>query len=148
MTNLSPLTAIVLAGLVAGTIDIGAAAMINWRDPLFISQIIAGGLLGKASLTGGMQSAALGVALQWAMSMIIAAIFVAASGWMPALRQHWALAGLAYGVPIYFTMEYVVVPLSAWHRWPKFELVPFCENMAAMMLFGLIVAFFASRIRS
>ena len=147
MTNLSLLTAIVLAGLVAGTIDIGAASLINGRDPVFISQIIAGGLLGKAALTGGMQSAALGVALQWAMSMIIAAIFVVASGWIPVLRQHWALAGIAYGVPVYFTMEYVVVPLSAWHRWPKFALVPFCENMAAMMVFGLIVAFFASRIR-
>jgi hypothetical protein len=148
MTNLSPLTAIVLAGLVAGTIDIAAASLINGRDPVFISQIIAGGLLGKAALTGGMQSAALGVALQWAMSIIIAAIFVTASSWIPALRQHWALAGVAFGVPVYFTMEYVVVPLSAWHRWPKFAVVPFCENMAAMMVFGLIVAFFASRIRA
>ena len=93
MTNLSPLTAIILAGLVAGTIDIGAASLINGRDPVFISQIIAGGLLGKAALTGGMQSAVLGVVLQWAMSMIIAAIFVVASGWWPVLRQHWALPG-------------------------------------------------------
>jgi hypothetical protein len=51
-------------------------------------------------------------------------------------------------VPVYFTMEYVVVPLSAWHRWPKFAAVPFAENMAAMMVFGLIIAFFASRVRS
>jgi uncharacterized membrane protein YagU involved in acid resistance len=148
MNNFSPLTAIIVAGLVAGTIDIGAAALINERDPMFISQVIAGGLLGKASFAGGMKTVALGIVLQWAMSMLIAAVFVVASGWWPALRQNWWLAGIAYGVPVYFTMEYVVVPLSAWHRWPKFAAVPFAENMAAMMVFGLIVAFFASRIES
>jgi uncharacterized membrane protein YagU involved in acid resistance len=148
MPSLSPLTAIILAGLVAGTVDIGAAALINGRDPMFISQVIAGGLLGKSAFAGGMKAVALGVVLQWAMSMIIAAIFVAASGWWPVLRQHWLPAGIAYGVPVYFTMEYVVVPLSAWHRWPKFAVVPFAENMAAMMVFGLIIAFFASRIES
>jgi uncharacterized membrane protein YagU involved in acid resistance len=148
MNNFSPLTAIILAGLVAGTIDIGAAALINGRDPMFISQVIAGGLLGKASFAGGMKTVALGVVLQWAMSMLIAAVFVVASGWWPTLRQNWWLAGIAYGVPVYFTMEYVVVPLSAWHRWPKFAALPFAENMAAMMVFGLIIAFFASRIES
>jgi hypothetical protein len=148
MNNLSPLTAIILAGIVAGTIDIGAASLINGKDPIVISRFIAGGLLGKSALSGGLQTAALGVALQWAMSMIIAAIFIMASGWMSALRQHWLLAGIAYGVPVYFTMEYVVLPLSAWHTSPKFAAVPFAENMAAMMAFGLIVAFFASRVRA
>src|ERR1700685_4520259 len=107
MASLSPLAAIILAGIVAGTIDIGAASLISGKDPLVISRFIAGGLLGKSALTGGMQAAALGVALQWAMSMIIAAIFVVASGWMSALRQYWLPAGIAYGVPVYFTMEYV-----------------------------------------
>jgi uncharacterized membrane protein YagU involved in acid resistance len=148
MTNLSVFAAIILAGLIAGTVDIGAASLINGRDPMFISQIIAGGLLGPASLAGGMKTVALGVVLQWAMSIIIAAIFIVASIWIPALRQDWALAGLAYGVPVYFTMEYVVLPLSAWHRSPKSALLPFAENMAAMMVFGLIVAFFASRVKS
>ena len=148
MPSLSPLTAILLAGIVAGTIDIGAASLINGRDPIFISQLIAGGLLGKDALQGGMRIAALGLVLQWAMSALIAAIFVTASAMLPALRQHWLLSGIAYGVPVYFVMEYVVLPLSAWHRAPKFALVPFCENMAAMMVFGLIVAFFASRVKS
>jgi uncharacterized membrane protein YagU involved in acid resistance len=148
MSSLSPLTAILLAGIVAGTLDIGAASLISGRDPIFISQFIAGGLLGKSALQGGMQTAALGLVLQWAMSALIAAIFVTASGVWPVLRQHWLGSGIAYGVPVYFVMEYVVVPLSAWHRAPKFALVPFCENMAAMMVFGVIVAWFASRVRA
>jgi hypothetical protein len=37
------------------------------------------------------------------------------------------------------------VPLSAWTTWPHFTAVKFVENMVAMLLFGLIVAFFAQR---
>lgn len=143
--RLSSIQAILLGGLIAGTVDIGAASLINGLNPMFIAQFIAGGLLGKAALTGGAQTAALGVGLQWAMSIVIAAIYVFASTRVRALRQQWALWGILYGIPVYFTMTYVVVPLSAWHRVAKFSLVPFAENMAAMMVFGLIVAYFASR---
>jgi uncharacterized membrane protein YagU involved in acid resistance len=139
----SALVAILLAGIVAGTIDIGAAALISWRSPVFIAKIIAGGLLGKAALAGGYETAAMGVALQWAMSWIIAALYVAASRMLPVLAQRWEIFGILYGVPVYFVMTYVVVPLSAWQRWPTFSLQPFIENLMAMMLFGLIVASFA-----
>jgi uncharacterized membrane protein YagU involved in acid resistance len=147
MGRLSYLQAMLLGGLVAGTVDIGAASLINGRSPVFIGQIIAGGLLGKASLEGGMRTAALGVVLQWAMSIIIAAIYVLASTRLDALRRNWLLFGVLYGIPVYFVMEYVVVPLSAWHRVPKFAPLPFAENMLAMMVFGVIVAWFASRTR-
>jgi len=147
MGRLSYLQAMLLGGLVAGTVDIGAASLINGRSPVFIGQIIAGGLLGKPALEGGMRTAALGVALQWAMSIIIAAIYVLASTRLDALRRSWLLFGVLYGIPVYFVMEYVVVPLSAWHRVPKFAPLPFAENMLAMMVFGVIVAWFASRTR-
>ena len=147
MSRISYLQAILLGGLVAGTVDIGAASLINGRSPVFIGQIIAGGLLGKGSLDGGMRTAAVGVALQWAMSIIIAALYVLASTRLDALRRSWLLFGILYGIPVYFVMEYVVVPLSAWQRVPKFALLPFTENMLAMMVFGVIVAWFASRTR-
>ena len=48
------LTAILLGGLIAGTLDIGAATLISGKGPGFICQFIAGGLLGKkAAFTGG-----------------------------------------------------------------------------------------------
>lgn len=147
MGKLSYLQAILLGGFIAGTVDIGAAALINMRSPVMISQFIAGGLLGKPALEGGMQSAALGVALQWAMSMIIAAIYVLASTRIEMLRSRWLLSGIAFGIPVFAVMEYVVMPLSAWHRVPKFTAVAFSENLLAMMVFGVIIAFFASRTR-
>jgi uncharacterized membrane protein YagU involved in acid resistance len=147
MGKLSYLQAILFGGLIAGTVDIGAASLISGRNPVFISQFIAGGLLGKPALEGGLQTAALGVALQWAMSILIAAIYVFASTRLEVLRSRWLLSGIAYGIPVYFVMEYVVMPLSAWHRMPKFSPVPFAENLLAMMVFGLIIAFFASKTR-
>src|SRR6185437_7840972 len=110
---MNALTAILLAGIVAGTIDIGAASLISGKDPIFISQFIAGGLLGRDALAGGLQTAALGLVLQWAMSIVIAAIYVVASRRLPVLRSRWPAMGLLYGVPVYFVMTYLVVPLSA-----------------------------------
>ena len=141
----STAAAILLGGLTAGTIDIGSAALINTRGPVFILHAIAGGLLAMASFDGGAGTAVLGLVLQWAMSLVIAAIFVIAAIRIPALRRQWLPAGLAYGVGIFFVMNYVVVPLSAWHRFPHFSPEHFAENMLAMLLFGLIIAFFARR---
>lgn len=149
MNNLSPLTAILVAGIVAGTIDIGAASLISGKDPMFISQYIAGGLLGRPALEGGMQTALLGVVVQWGLSMIIAGVYIVASRFLPVLRSQWIVMGILFGIPVQFVMTYVVLPLSAWHRTPKFELnLALAENLAAMMVFGVIVAFFASRTRA
>ena len=77
------------------------------------------------------------------MSVLIAAIFAVATGWMRALKRRWLAAGVAYGVVIFFVMNYVVVPLSAIRRGPRFSASTFVQNMLAMLLFGAIIAFFA-----
>jgi uncharacterized membrane protein YagU involved in acid resistance len=132
---------ILLGGLIAGTVDIGAACLINSAAPAVILQVIASGLIGKSAFQGGSNTVVLGLLLQWAMSIIIAAIFVAAARWRPVLSRRWIGAGLAYGVAIYFVMNYVVLPLSAIGHAPRFRIVHFVEDMAAMLIFGLIVAF-------
>jgi uncharacterized membrane protein YagU involved in acid resistance len=139
----STMVAILIGGFVAGTIDIGSACLINGASPPVILRAIAGGLLGKSSIGGAISTAGLGLVLQWAMSILIAAIFVVASLRMPLLRRRWMEAGLAYGVVVFFVMNYVVLPLSAIGHAPRFRLVHFSEDMLAMLLFGLIVARFA-----
>jgi uncharacterized membrane protein YagU involved in acid resistance len=141
----SGLSAIILGGLIAGTLDIGAAALINSVSPFRILQFIAGGLLGKAALEGGAAVELLGLVLQWAMSLLIAAVYVVLCRWQSVLGRRWIAGGLACGVIIFFVMNYAVVPASAWERWPHFTAERFAENMLAMLLFGLIVAFFAQR---
>jgi hypothetical protein len=63
----SILGAILLGGFIAGTIDIGAAALINTVSVPVILKAIASGILGKASFERGMEAESLGVLLQWAM---------------------------------------------------------------------------------
>jgi hypothetical protein len=147
MQTRSAINAIVLGGFIAGTVDIGAAAGISGRSPILILRVIAGGILGRTSLGGGTSAAVLGLLLQWGMSLIIAAIFVCAARYLEVLRRQWLAAGIAFGVPVWLVMNFVVVPLSAWHRMPTITLYGVVANLLAMMLFGVIVSYFASRIR-
>lgn len=143
------LKAIAFGGFVAGTIDIGAAALINWLNPVIILHAIASGVLGKASFYDGTRSALLGLFLQWGMSLLIAAIYVTAARRLRWLNANWLRGGLVYGVVIFIVMNYLVVPLSAaWPRHPftlhglmhRFPPDKFIYNLLAMLLFGLIVA--------
>jgi uncharacterized membrane protein (DUF485 family) len=133
-------------GFIAGTIDIGAAALINWLSPITILHAIASGWLGKASFSDGAMGAVLGLVSQWGMALIIAAIYVIAANRLTVLGRRWIVGGLGYGVVIFVVMNYVVVPLSAapWNPWIR-HIGPdkFVENLLAMMLFGLIVSFFS-----
>lgn len=147
-SQMSPRAAILVGGLLAGAIDIGAACLITGKDFVYICQTIAGGLLGKTTFDGGHQTALFGFFLQEAMGILIAAIYYAVSRQLPRLTRNWIAAGLGYGIIVFFVMNYAVVPLSAWHRVPHFSAKSFIENMIAMLLFGLIVAFFRVRPRS
>jgi uncharacterized membrane protein YagU involved in acid resistance len=136
---------ILLGGIVAASIDILVACLLNHRSVPFILHSIAGGLLAQRAYAGGAATALLGLLLQEAMGIIIAAIYVLAARRWDDLRQGWVTWGVIYGVVIFAVMNYIVLPLSAWRVVPRFSLMSFAGNLAAMFLFGLIVAFFASR---
>ncbi len=138
-----PWNAAIIGGLVAGTVDIGSACIINSLSPVVILQAIASGILGTASFGGGAASAALGLVLQLSMSVIIAAIYCFAVGRLKMLRRAWPAGGIIAGFVIFGVMNYVVVPLSAVGRVPHFTPATFAGNLVALVLFGLIVAFFA-----
>jgi hypothetical protein len=139
----STLKTSIYAGLIAGTIDIGAACTINQIGPVPILRFIASGLLGSP-LPHESWVFCLGMILQWIMSIIIAAIFVFAAAKIPALLRRWIAAGIAYGIVVYFVMTFVVVPLSR-AKSGHVTLTSFIENLLAMILFGLIVAYMAKR---
>jgi uncharacterized membrane protein YagU involved in acid resistance len=144
----SRLWAILVGGLVAGTLDIGAAALINRVSPVLIAHYIASGVLGKASFSIGAPAAFLGLILQWAMSVVIAAIYWSVTARMPRLRARWWLGGLLAGIVIFLVMNFIVMPFSAapvtLHEvLARFRVAKGAENLAAMFVFGLIVAYCA-----
>ena len=81
--------------------------------PIRILQSIAAGLLGRAAFSGGWRTAALGLALHFFIAFVVVLVFVTASRWLPALRRHAVVAGVLYGIAVYLTMTFVVVPASA-----------------------------------
>jgi uncharacterized membrane protein YagU involved in acid resistance len=133
--------AAVIAGLVAGTIDIGAAALINHVGPALILQGIASGLLGMKSYAGGAGTVTLGLVLQLAMSIAIAGIYAAAATRLAWLRTQPIIAGLAFGLGVFVVMNMIVVPLSAFGPKPAhISLIWLLLNVLAMLVFGVIVA--------
>ena len=135
---------ILAGGLAAATVDIAAASLINWRNPAFILQFIASGLIGASVVHLGFAGVVLGLILQWLMGVIIASIFFLAALLVGRARVlsggRWIAAALGYGVVIFVVMNYIVMPLSAVHRVPHFTSLKAIENLLAMFLFALIVA--------
>jgi uncharacterized membrane protein YagU involved in acid resistance len=137
--RMSPPT-IIVAGIVAGTVDIGAACLINDVGAPVVLRAIASGILGRAAFTNGPSMLALGLLLQWAMSILIAAIFLVARVRIPAIRRHTLRAGAAYGLPVYAVMTFVVVPLSNAYPRSSPTLAHAALDIIAMVVFGMIVA--------
>jgi len=146
---------VVLAGVIAGTIDIGAASLISALSPMVILRAVASGLLGKAAFAGGPLTALLGLLLQWGMSILIAATYVVVTARWLGMRRRWRVTGVLAGVVIFMVMNYLVVPLSAAPFRPHFGFhqlltafspYKFVANLLAMILFGLIIGFSARNI--
>jgi hypothetical protein len=107
---------VLAGGLVAGALDI-LYACVFWGvrrgvPARRIFQSVAAGVLGKATFDGGVQTAALGLALHFfiAISMAVA-YYLVARRWPLLWRQPW-LCGAVYGLFLYVFMNDVVVPLS------------------------------------
>lgn len=139
------LNAVLIGGMAAGILDIGAAAAINRTGPAAILRVIASGLLGPKALKSGTWAVALGFLLQLAMSIVIAAIYGLASLWLPILARMWIASGLIYGIGVFVVMTYVVVPLSAAPSRPLPGITKITKDLLAMLGFGLIVAYAVHR---
>jgi hypothetical protein len=116
--TLSPALAVVAGGVTAGVIDM-AFACAFWAikagvRPARIFQSVAAGVLGgKAAAAGGVQTAALGLALHFFIALTVALVYYTAARYAEALwRRPWTFGSL-YGVAVFGVMHYIVVPLSA-----------------------------------
>ena len=109
-------TAAFAAGLFAAAFEMLFVLPIQWfvlhTSPETVFQSIAHGAIGKSAFTGGLATTGLGAFSHTLISVVAAGLYaLAASRWMLLLRRPW-LMGLAYGVPVYLVMTFVVAPLS------------------------------------
>ena len=111
--------AVLIAGLVAGVLDIIFAFVVYGApsygmSPLQVLQSVAGGWVGRdAAMAGGVQTAALGAATHFAIALVMAAVFAFFASFIRPLRIKPILWGFLYGLVLYVAMNYVVAPLSA-----------------------------------
>jgi hypothetical protein len=104
-------------GAVAGTLDI-LYAWGFWRlkaglSMLRILQSVAAGVLGSRSYVGGSDTALLGLALHYFIATTMSIAYYVAAIWWPPLARYPLRYGALYGLLLYGTMQYLVVPLSA-----------------------------------
>jgi hypothetical protein len=144
-----PLAAILTGGFLGGTFDLLFAFVYygarSGAKPVRIMQSVAGGLLGRATYEGGPATAALGVLLHYTIATGAAVVFFGLSRFAPVLVRRALPAGIVFGAGIYFVMNMVVVPLSAWHSpaWP-----PPHDVIAILghLCIGLLIAFAIKRL--
>lgn len=128
-----------------GVLD-GLDAVIFFRaSPLRIFQSIATGLLGRSAFDGGWTSGALGLFVHFLIATTAAAVYWAASRRLPLLVSKAVPSGLAFGLAVYFFMQYVVIPLSLVRRGP-FAIGPFLNGVIGHpLIVGLPIALFTRR---
>ena len=140
-----PVFPVVVAGLIAGAIDLTFACSFHYLtkgvSPPRIFQAIASGWFGRDSYAMGATSATIGVVSHFAILIVAAAIFRAVSRLVPGWRR-WAFPlGAVFGVGIYCTMNYIVLPLSAAPPYkPTSMLGPICDFVVHVLLLGPAIA--------
>jgi hypothetical protein len=135
--------AIVVGGLVAGTLDLGQAI------PLFgagIPLAIAAGLLGPQAFHGGAPTYLLGVLLHFFIALSVAAIYFAVSRKLRFMAKHWLVCGLFFGAAVELVMRLVVLPLSQLHATGPYEYRDLVLGLVVhMVVVGLPIAFCVTR---
>jgi uncharacterized membrane protein YagU involved in acid resistance len=137
--------AILVGGGSAATFDIVYAIVYSWIrakvPPIAIMQSVASGLIGRRAYEGGAATALLGLCLHYSMGFIIAGIFWFASRRLKFMTERTVLAGLLFGICVYFVMNFVVLPLSAFPTPMTYTPTRMAINIVAhMVLFGLPIA--------
>jgi hypothetical protein len=134
---LNALSAIVLAGLLSGTLD-GTAAVIQYvitrgGSPVRVFVYIASGVFGREAFSRGISIALWGVVFHYLIAFSWTVAFFILYPRIKALAGNRVITGLLYGLVIWLVMNLVVLPLSN-VRPPPFDPVRVVMGIAILML--------------
>lgn len=125
MPKRSAARAILVAGLTAGALDLLAAFALSASrggGPVQALQGIATGVLGRSSYSGGAGSAALGFVCHFTIALGAATTYYMLSRRLRVMTSQAIFSGALFGIGVYFFMQYVVLPLSAFPGRPASQL--------------------------
>jgi uncharacterized membrane protein YagU involved in acid resistance len=136
-------------GLVAGSIDLAYACsfhnIASGVPPRRVLQAIGSGLFGNASFEMGYASAAAGFVAHYVILIVAAAIYFFASRRLIFLRRHAYLSGVIFGLAIYCTMNYIVLPLSAAPHFTSTTIAAISNFAVHVLLLGPAIALVVRR---
>jgi hypothetical protein len=112
------LLTILLAGLIAGVLDITYACIFNYYrsgvTPMAVLHSVASGAIGRPAATaGGAKTAALGLFFHFLIATTAAAVYYFASRVIRFMITHPVISGILYGLCIYLVMYGIVFRVSA-----------------------------------
>jgi hypothetical protein len=142
----SPIKVILLAGLVAGTLDLAGtlavySVLLHKASAIFILQRIASAAIGPSALSGGWVMAGYGLLFHYIIAFSFIVAYVLVYPHLPLLQKNKHVSGLFYGLLVWLIMNRIVLPLTKIHMAP-FQWSNALIGMALLMLFiGLPVAY-------
>jgi len=145
----SLLTAILLTGLLAGTLDATAATVNFWihggTGPGKIWRYVASAALGPSARTGGTDMVLLGLLFHYIVAFCFTIFYFVVYPKIPALSKSVVVSGLLYGVFAWLVMNLAVVPLSRIGKFPSTLESVITNMLILMVMIGLPVAWMARR---
>jgi len=113
------LLTILVAGLIAGTLDITYACIFSYVrrgvTPGAVFRSVASGALGPSARDGGLKVAILGLGFHFLIALIWASIYFLASRVVPFMITNAIISGILYGLCVYLVMYGIVLRVSAIH---------------------------------
>jgi hypothetical protein len=137
---------ILLAGLVAGTLDILGALtvyslILHKGTIILILQRIASAALGQVAFKGGWAMAICGLGFHYIIAFCFTTAYVLLYSYLPFLKKHRLASGLLYGLFVWLVMNRIVLPRTKLLI-PHFNGAQRLSPMALLMLcIGLPVAY-------
>ena len=143
------LRGIVVAGLVAGTLDGLAAAILyvirTGKNPLAVYRFVASGVFGPDALSGGTSMAMMGIFFHYIIATGWALLFFISCSRLTILLKNWIITGIFYGLFVWLMMNLVVLPLS---RVPSVPIIVSGATIGILVLMfciGLPISFLANK---
>jgi Na+-transporting NADH:ubiquinone oxidoreductase subunit NqrB len=139
---------ILLATAIAGTLDIGMAAVETVRAGKPIGAMLRGVASGPlpAAADWGAVGAVAGLIVHYAIMAVMAALFLIAWQRIALVRRHAVLAALVYGVILWLVMYGLVLPLRFGMPFPSPKPSAIAKQLFAhVVLVGLTFGLVAKR---
>lgn len=148
MSGSSAKRRILIATIVAGTLDIAAAIALTVTKGGEAARMLRGVASGpvREAAHWGLGGAVLGLTVHFAIMAAMAAVFVLAADRITWLKQHAIAAGVAYGIATWAVMNQIVLPLRWPAIYPQYDaLSVFTQLTCHIFLVGIPIALIARR---